>query len=119
MDLIDRGALRKELAYMWYDNMNATAEDVEKRIFDAPTVEAVRHGKWLIEAHKEKTNNRWNVTAECSECAYDLGEIWAGFFPGIPDGIAENVCFNSAKSVDVGNYCPNCGAKMGVIDYGY
>lgn len=77
------------------------------------TVDAVRHGKWLIEAHKEKTNNRWNVTAECSECAYDLGEIWAGFFPGIPDGIAENVCFNSAKSVDVGNYCPNCGAKMG------
>ena len=41
MDLIDRGALRKELAYMWYDNMNATAEDVEKRIFDAPTVDAV------------------------------------------------------------------------------
>lgn len=94
---------------------NVEPEDAREHFYadcPLPDVETVRHGKWLIEAHKEKTNNRWNVTAECSECAYDLGEIWAGFFPGIPDGIAENVCFNSAKSVDVGNYCPNCGAKM-------
>ena len=112
MALIDREELLKTLdSYeltKWYHG------DLITIIFDAPTVDAVpvRHGKWLIEAHKEKTNNRWNATAECSECAYDLGEIWAGFFPGIPDGIAENVCFNSAKSVDVCNYCPNCGAKM-------
>lgn len=83
MDLIDRGALRKELAYMWYDNMNATAEDVEKRIFDAPTVEAVRHGKWIF--NKEKR------TWECLECHYQTDSI-----------------FDKSKT----NYCPNCGAKM-------
>ena len=85
MDLIDRGALRKELAYMWYDNMNATAEDVEKRIFSAPTVEAepVRHGKW--ENYPSHTHRR------CSLCKME----W------------EKPRFNIRA-----NYCPNCGAKM-------
>lgn len=111
MDLIDREALDKTI---W-----SKCEEIDglmlSIINNAPTVDAepVRHGKWLLEAHKENANFRWNVTAKCSECDYDLGEIWEGFFPCIPDGIAEDVCFNSAKSVDVSNYCPHCGAKMG------
>lgn len=41
MDLIDRSELRTKLAYMWYDNCNLTAKDIEKAIFEAQTVEAV------------------------------------------------------------------------------
>lgn len=119
--LIDADELvRKEIAFVGGPRSGgkilAMIHSAIRHIVDnAPTViaEPVRHGKWLIEAHKENANFRWNVTAKCSECDYDLGEIWAGFFPCIPDGIAEDVCFNSAKSVDVSNYCPHCGAKMG------
>jgi hypothetical protein len=69
MDLIDRGALRKELAYMWYDNMNATAEDVEKRIFDAPTVEA-----YSAEAVKQIMWERDMAIQQLNDYGVQLGE---------------------------------------------
>ena len=75
-------------------------------------VAPVRHGRWLLQANNERTNYRWNVAAECSECCYEKKEIWAGFFPNVPDCIARDVALESAKSVKLSNYCPNCGAKM-------
>ena len=72
----------------------------------------VRHGRWLLQANNERTNYRWNVTAECSECCDERKEIWAGFFPNVPDFLARDVAIESAKSVKLSNYCPNCGAKM-------
>ena len=79
-----------------------------------PTIEAepVKHGRWILKANKEKTNCRWNVTAECSECCDEGKEIWAGFFPNVPDCIARDVALLSAESVKLSNYCPNCGARM-------
>lgn len=71
-----------------------------------------REGKWVLEAHNEGTNFRWNVTAECSECHAEKKEIYAGFFPGFPDNLAEQVILNSAQSVKLSNFCPNCGADM-------
>lgn len=88
---------------------------VDKEYVDEmPTIEAepVRHGRWLLEAHKENLNYRWNVTAECSECCDEKNEIWAGFFPNVPDWLARDVALQSAESVNLSNYCPNCGAKM-------
>ena len=75
-------------------------------------VALVRHGRWILEAHDERVNYRWNVTAECSECCDELKEIWAGFFPGVPSCIARDAALVSAESVKLSNYCPHCGAKM-------
>lgn len=75
-------------------------------------VETVRHGRWILEAHDERVNYRWNVTAECSECCDEQKEIWAGFFPNVPPTIARDVALVSAESVKLSNYCPNCGARM-------
>ena len=78
----------------------------------AADVAPVVHGRWLLQANNERTNYRWNVTAECSECCDEKKEIWAGFFPNVPDWLARDVALESAKSVKLSNYCPNCGAKM-------
>ena len=80
----------------------------------AADVAPVVHGRWVLEAHDERVNYRWNVTAECSECCDEKKEIWAGFFPNVPDWLARDVALESAKSVKLSNYCPNCGAKMEV-----
>ena len=87
-------------------------------IGEMPTVDAVEvvHGRWLLQANNERTNYRWNVTAECSECCDERKEIWAGFFPNVPDFLARDVAIESAKSVKLSNYCPNCGAKMELDD---
>ena len=75
-------------------------------------VAPVRHGRWILEAHDERVNYRWNVTAECSECCDERKEIWAGFFPSVPPSIARGAALVSAENVKLSNYCPNCGAKM-------
>lgn len=78
----------------------------------AADVAPVRHGRWILEAHDERVNYRWNVTSECSECCDERKEIWAGFFPNIDPSIARSVALASAKGVKLSNYCPNCGADM-------
>ena len=78
----------------------------------AADVAPVVHGRWILEAHDERVNYRWNVTAECSECCDEQKEIWAGFFPNVPPPIARDAALVSAESVKLSNYCPNCGAKM-------
>lgn len=69
-------------------------------------------GRWHLEAHEEHSNYRWNVTAECPYCHSEKKEIWAGFFPGFPKDLAESVSLESAKTVKLSNFCPNCGADM-------
>lgn len=49
---------------------------------DQPTVDPVKHGRWTKIGHIENT---WLVS-KCSECGY--------------------------QTIDAGNYCPNCGARM-------
>lgn len=88
-------------------------KSVMQHLMDAPTVDAVevKHGRWLLTAD-EQSNYRWNVTAECSKCHLEKGEIWAGFFPGFPKELAEDIALDNAERVKMDNYCPNCGAKM-------
>ena len=87
---------------------------IKRHIDNAPTVDAVPvvHGRWVLTAHEEHSNYRWNVTAECSECQHSKGEIWAGFFPGFPRQVAQDTALTCAEIVKLDNYCPNCGAKM-------
>ena len=103
----------------WYRPYGQTDEPIpfetlvsDLRDMKAADVAPVRHGRWLLQANNERTNYRWNVTAECSECCDEEKEIWAGFFPNVPDWLARDVALESAKSVKLSNYCPNCGAKM-------
>lgn len=79
---------------------------------EQPTIDPVRHGKWLLKAYKEPSNYKWNVKAECSECCDEEKEIWAGFFPNVPDWLARDVAIQYAEEVKMSNYCPNCGARM-------
>ena len=92
--------------------LRKTIEEMEKNRGE------VVNGRWVLTAHDERCNYRWNVTAECSECHLDKGEIYAGFFPGFPSNLAEVTILDCAKSVRLDNYCPNCGARMdgGPID---
>ena len=109
----------KEQVIDWYRPYGQTDEPIpfetlvsDLRDMKAADVAPVRHGRWVLEAHDERVNYRWNVTAECSECCDEQKEIWAGFFPNVPPSIARDAALVSAESVKLSNYCPNCGAKM-------
>jgi hypothetical protein len=106
--LIDANALLEKLK-RWPRYFN-----IKFDIEEAPTVDAVEvvHGRWVLTAHEEYSNCRWNVTAECSKCNHSKGEIYAGFFTGFPKDLARDVVLDWAKSVKLDNYCPNCGADM-------
>lgn len=93
-----------------YEIIISQEAQIEK--YKSADVSPVRHGRWLYEVHKENTNFRWNVTAECSECCDNRKEIWGGFFPNVPDCIARDVALQSAKQIKLDNYCPHCGARM-------
>ena len=101
---------------VYYDtpDIDLSGEKFEAAILKIPAADVapVRHGRWILEAHDERVNYRWNVTAECSECCDEQKEIWAGFFPNVPPSIARDVALVSAESVKLSNYCPNCGARM-------
>ena len=100
-----------ELFQCGWAEIEAVQTDYIERL-PAADVAPVVHGRWILEAHDERVNYRWNVTAECSECCGEQKEIWAGFFPNVPPSIARDVALVSAESVKLSNYCPNCGAKM-------
>ena len=104
--------------YGFIKNPASILVDRQNEILDllgaVPTVDAVEvvHGRWVLTAHEEQCNFRWNVTAECSECQHSKGEIYAGHFSGFPKDIVESLLPMYAKRVKLDNYCPNCGAKM-------
>ena len=96
-----------EEAIAAYDDCIGYAESMP-----AADVATVVHGEWVLEVHDEGVNYRWHVTAECSECCNEKKEIWAGFFPDVPDHIAKFISLQEAERVKLSNYCPNCSAKM-------
>ena len=111
--------ITKEQVIEWFRPYGHTDEGVpyyglvtDIREMKSADVAPVVHGRWILEAHDERVNYRWNVTAECSECCDEQKEIWAGFFPNVPSPIARDAALVSAESVKLSNYCPNCGAKM-------
>ena len=122
-EYIEREAISEEIRKYYYknppnfsygDGFDCGLDRAQRAILDAPAADVVpvRHGRWLLEANKDKVNCRWNVTAECSNCCDEKKEIWAGFFPNVPDWLARDTALIDAKSVKLSNYCPNCGAKM-------
>lgn len=114
MRLIDADALLWRVDKMLYAGRLQHTRDYIYAVNTQPTIDAepVNHGRWILKTNKEPSNYRWNVTAECSECCDEKGEIWGGFFPGVPDWLARDTALLYAKDVKISNYCPNCGAKM-------
>ena len=113
-EYIERESAIKSLLNDAPEQVGYSREDAADciRYMDAANVAPLRHGRWILEAHDERVNYRWNVTAECSECCNEKKEIWAGFFAYIVPSIARSVALTSAKRVKLSNYCPNCGCKM-------
>ena len=111
-EYIERGSIYKTLSMEKPFGWNN--DDLAELFREAKPADVaqVRHGEWILEAHDEMVNYRWNVTAECSECCDEQKEIWAGFFPGVPPSIARGAALVSAENVKLSNYCPNCGADM-------
>ena len=89
MRLIDADELRKEINKQAYPHSDSTANDIYFSVLhlltDAPTVDIVRHGKWL-----GNDDSWW-----CSECK------------------TEN-CFAYSEELKrfTDLYCPHCGARM-------
>ena len=120
--LIDADALLNEIERIYSDHYKDSCYQfihdffraIFRRIRRCPTVDAVEvvHGRWVLTVHEEQCNFRWNVTAECSECQYSKGEIYAGHFSGFPKDLVESMLPMYTKKVKLDNYCPNCGAKM-------
>ena len=115
-EYIEREALLEDIqAAVENEGMGGMVAGALKRYVKrvpAADVAPARHGRWPLEANKDKVNCRWNVTAECSNCCDEKKEIWAGFFPNVPDWLARDTALIGAKSVKLSNYCPNCGAAM-------
>ena len=111
-EYIERETIKAEMIHYCFKSPDMTVTEFVEDELPAADVAPVVHGRWILEAHDERVNYRWNVTAECSECCDEQKEIWAGFFPNVPPPIARDVALVSAESVKLSNYCPNCGARM-------
>ena len=89
--LIDAEHLKKRATDWWgdcWDNYAQSTEDFLEYIDNEPTVDAERHGHWIITPYGHMT---------CSSCEW-LFEYY--------DGLEEEW-----------NYCPHCGAKMDETEY--
>ena len=106
----DAAAVEALRAYAKVTDNETLAKDIYNWVANGVTVR--ERGRWHLEAHEENANFRWNVTAECPYCHSEKKEIWAGFFPGFPKTLAEYYSLESAKTVKLSNFCPNCGSDM-------
>ena len=86
-DLISRKAAIDAVTKAWMDGAYYT--ETINAIKDLPTIEPVKHGKWMTTPYTNY-DDAW----ECSVC----GCLWT-FIEGTPKD-------NGA------NYCPHCGAYM-------
>lgn len=96
MRLIDADALEKKLQkqreiYINLDMKGAEhllVHDFLRYVWEAPTIDPVRHGRWIEHEDEEDTAH-----AHCSGCGW----------------VAR---YYETDIVNEANYCPNCGAKM-------
>lgn len=88
-ELIDREAVREFIRS--YRHSTDVAFDMEKHLGELPTIDAVPvvHGEWIFQGLGGSMG-----TKTCSVCGY---QSWQ----------------SKMRMDNMGNYCPNCGARMG------
>ena len=93
MRLIDAEEAYKVLTDYYHHKTEIQHDALKEAIERVPTVDPMKHGHWVEQEHEDW---KWSKEYRCSECGkYRLmtnpfGREW--------------------------NYCPNCGAHMGVED---
>ena len=98
-EYIEREAISEEIRKYYYKNppnfsygegFDRGLDRAQRAILDAPAADVVqvRHGRWIPAVHVGDCCYR------CSECQF----------------------LRDAYLLDIGNYCPNCGAKMDGCD---
>lgn len=96
MELISREALKDEIAVLFERNPNLIddwlAYAVEDTIDDAPTIDPVKHGRWITVSDGYGNGV---ATASICECSLCKDTIW--------------VYKNDKRKW---KFCPNCGARM-------
>ena len=87
MRLIDANALKQQVEspYTEYPIMIQIRKALKDFIDEAPTIDPVKHGKWMY-----KDLGGWH----CSVCG-EQAPFWC-----------------MATTQNLSNYCPNCGAKV-------
>ncbi len=90
--LIDADALSKRLEELWnvHDDQDFANKDVWHELESAPTIDAVKHGRW-----KEVSDDMYAGGGAwiCSSCHY--GFSWKAY-----------------SLLPEEKYCPHCGARM-------
>ncbi len=86
MRLIDADALKKWVEEYHTSNWGIPQDELIYAIGSAPTIDPVRHGKWISVPHKK--------TRICSVCECDEPYKFAD------------------EDANVFDYCPHCGTKM-------
>ena len=91
-DLISRQAAIEVFREDLGSNYVTSFWGIEKRLRGLPTIDPVKHGRWMPTSH-----SRWvkDHVYRCSVCGNILDMY------GVNAGRGD------------ANYCPNCGAKMG------
>ena len=94
MRLIDADAVKDIINHIQWDKYEGKPRivfwaDLHEQIDILPTIDPVKHGRWLIEPYVGK--HATLKILRCSECDNPMTELLDG------------------KNY---NYCPNCGARM-------
>ena len=90
MRLIDGDELREKWSKIRLDDLVYCANDFLDSIKNAPTVDPVKHGKWVT---------GYPITCSvCGKPAFQISDTWEKYEAQITD------------------FCPYCGAKMDLED---
>ena len=82
MRLIDADALKKEFNVFFGGVAHAAI--AAKIIDEAPTVDTVRHGKWVAKAYQDRFDFRYNCSA--CHCGSDLATNFCSYCGAKTDG---------------------------------
>ena len=88
MDLISRQAAYDTLTEYYHQRTETQHESLKEALSRVPTIDPVKHGKWIVPTREGCLTYDKAAYAECSECGKKEYLGWGK------------------------NYCPHCGTMM-------